>query len=94
MIYGITVVLLNSLLSCGNFVHLYGKVFSNVRALPHSNGKVGPGSFGVLMPQHRRMLEQKGRRGWLGRRAPSERQRGGERGQVWDGGCWEEVTRK
>jgi hypothetical protein len=52
-----------------------------------SNGRGGPWPQGGLMPQHRGMLEQWGRRVWVGRGALSYRQKGGG-GQMWDEGLW------
>jgi hypothetical protein len=59
-------------------------------ALPDINGEaLGPG-LGVegFMPQNRRMLEWWGRRGWVGVRVLSYRQRGGWRVGVGWGGWW------
>ena len=45
-------------------------------ALPDSNRKGGPWSQGSLMPQSWGMLEQWGRKVWMGGRALSYRQKG------------------
>jgi len=41
------------------------------------------------MPKHRGMLESMQ---WESRRAPSQKQRGGRRGRLWDEGACGEVT--
>jgi hypothetical protein len=49
---------------------------------------MGGEAFGPVMPQCRGMMEWWGRRGWMSGEAPSYRQRGGKRGQMWDGSFW------
>jgi hypothetical protein len=65
-------------------------------ALSDINGRGAPWSFGELLPQHKGILQQWGGRGWVGWSAPSQKQKGKEKGQMYvcGGGVVEgEVTR-